>query len=157
MTRIWVVVLSCLLCLAGRGGRGQKQQGAPPAAQPGQDTNSDNGEEPDVPVTATGNKGSVSGTETAWDMLRTAVSESKAQVRQARLDAIIALGTLGDFEQAQKLLRDTAQDSDRYLRFAAVAAMGASKAQIFIPDLKTALKDSAPEVSFAAAVGLWKM
>jgi HEAT repeat protein len=79
------------------------------------------------------------------------------QVRQARIDAITALGTLGDFEQAQKLLRDTAQNSDRYVRFAAVAAMGASKAELFIPDLKAALKDSAPEVSFAAAVGLWKM
>jgi HEAT repeat protein len=90
-------------------------------------------------------------------MLRTALSDSKAQAHQARIDAVTALGTLGDFEQAQKLLRDTAKDTDRYLRFAAVAAMGASKAQIFIPDLKTALKDNAPEVSFAAAVGLWKM
>ncbi len=90
-------------------------------------------------------------------MLRTALSDSKAQARQARIDAVTALGTLSDFEQARKLLRDTAQDPDRYLRFAAVAAMGAGKAKIFIPDLKSALKDSAPEVSFAAAVGLWKM
>lgn len=35
--------------------------------------------------------------------------------------------------------------------------MGATKKEIFIPDLKAALEDSAPEVSFAAAVGLWKM
>jgi HEAT repeat protein len=90
-------------------------------------------------------------------MLRTALSDSKAQAHQARIDAITALGTLGQFAQAQKLLRDTAQDSDRYLRFAAVAAMGAGKDQVFIPDLKAALKDNAPEVSFAAAVGLWKM
>jgi HEAT repeat protein len=139
--------------------RAQTQQAAPPA-QSTADTNTDNSEEPDAPVTqsATAEKGDgESGTNTAWDMLRTALSESKPQVRQARIDAITALGTLSDFEQAQKLLRDTALNSDRYLRFAVVAAMGASKAKIFIPDLKAALKDNAPEVSFAAAVGLWKM
>ncbi len=153
------LLLICCFCLATAVSRAQKQQAAPPA-QSTADTNSDNSEEPDAPVTqsATADKGDVeSGTNTAWEMLRTALSDSKAQARQARIDAVTALGTLSDFEQAQKLLRDTAQDPDRYLRFAAVAAMGASKAQIFIPDLKAALKDSAPEVSFAAAVGLWKM
>jgi HEAT repeat protein len=153
------MVLICFLCLASAMSRAQTQQAAPPA-QSTADTDTYNSEEPDAPVTqsATAEKGDVeSGTTTAWDMLRTAVSESKPQVRQARIDALTALGTLGDFEQAQKLLRDTAQNSDRYVRFAAVAAMGASKAKIFIPDLKAALKDNAPEVSFAAAVGLWKM
>jgi HEAT repeat protein len=153
------VLLICFLCLATAVSRAQTQQAAPPA-QSTADTNSDNSEEPDAPVTqsATADKGDVeSGTNNAWEMLRTALSDSKAQARQARIDAVTALGTLSDFDQAQKLLRDTAQDPDRYLRFAAVAAMGASKSEIFIPDLKTALKDTAPEVSFAAAVGLWKM
>jgi HEAT repeat protein len=158
MIKIWIVMI-CSMCLGGALSRAQTQQAAPPAHQTA-DTNTDNSEEPDAPVeqSATAEKGNVeSGTTAAWDMLRTDVSESKVQVRQARIDAITALGTLSDFEQAQKLLRDTAQNPDRYVRFAAVAAMGASKAQIFIPDLKTALKDNAPEVSFAAAVGLWKM
>jgi HEAT repeat protein len=153
------MLLICCLCLASVVSRAQTQQGSTPAHSTA-DANTDNSEEPDAPVTqsATANKGDIaSGTTTAWDMLRTAVSESKPQVQQARIDAITALGTLSDFEQAQKMLRDTAQNSDRYVRFAAVAAMGASKAQIFVPDLKAALKDSAPEVSFAAAVGLWKM
>jgi HEAT repeat protein len=153
------MVLICFLCLASALSRAQTQQATPPA-QSTADTNTDNSEEPDAPVTqsATAEKGDVeSGTNTAWDMLRTALSDSKAQAHHARIDAITSLGTLSDFEQAQKLLRDTAKDSDRYLRFAAVAAMGASKAEIFIPDLKAALKDDAPEVSFAAAVGLWKM
>jgi HEAT repeat protein len=156
--RIWVI-LSCFLCLAGAVSRAQKEQAAP-TAQSAADTNTDNGEEPDAPVihSEAADKGNVeSGTDTAWEMLNTALSNTKTQARQARLDAVTALGTLSDFAQAQKLLRDAAQDSDRYLRFAAVAAMGASKAQLFIPDLKAALKDSAPEVSFAAAVGLWKM
>jgi HEAT repeat protein len=90
-------------------------------------------------------------------MLKTALSDTKTQARPTRLDAVSALGTLSYFAPAQKLLRDAAKDPDRYLRFAAVASMGASKAEIFIPDLRTALEDSAPEVSFAAAVGLWKM
>lgn len=153
------MVLICFLCVASAVSRAQTQQAAPPA-QSTADTNTDNSEEPDAPVTqsATAEKGDVvSGREAAWDMLRTAVSESKPKVQQARIDAITALGTLSDFEQAQKMLRDTAQNSDRYVRFAAVAAMGASKAEIFIPDMKAALKDDAPEVSFAAAVGLWKM
>ena len=152
-------VLICFLCLASIVGRAQTQKAASPA-QSTADTNTDNSEEPDAPVTpsVSAEKGdAASMTSTAWDMLRTALSDSKAQAHQARIDAITALGTLGQFAQAQKLLRDTAQDSDRYLRFAAVAAMGAGKDQVFIPDLKAALKDSAPEVSFAAAVGLWKM
>jgi HEAT repeat protein len=118
------------------------------------------GEEPDAPVTQAvkTDKGNPEAeTNAAWEMLRTALSDTKTQARPARLDAVSALGTLGDFAPAQKLLRDAAKDPDRYLRFAAVASMGASKAEIFIPDLRTALEDSAPEVSFAAAVGLWKM
>jgi HEAT repeat protein len=90
-------------------------------------------------------------------MLKAALSDSKTQARQARIDAIAAIGTLSALEPAQKLLRDAAQDPDRYLRLGAVAAMGASKAEIFVPALKTALQDTAPEVSFAAAVSLWKM
>jgi HEAT repeat protein len=90
-------------------------------------------------------------------MLKTALSDTKTQARQARIDAVTALGTLSDFEQARTLLRGAAQDSDRYVRLAAVVAMGGSKAETFIPDLKTALADNAPEVSFAAAVSLWKM
>lgn len=154
-------VLICFLCLLGAVSLAQTQQTAPTPQSPA-DTATDNGDEPDVPVaqSAKADKSSPqSVTDTAWDMLKTALSDSdsKTQVRQARIDAVTALGTLSDFEQARKLLRDAAQDPDRYLRFGAIAAMGASKAEIFIPDLKTALQDSAPEVSFAAAVSLWKM
>lgn len=158
MIRIWTVLI-CLLCLANDVTRAQMQQAAP-SSQSTADTNNGDGEEPDAPVlkSSVTDKGNVeSATDTAWEMLNTALADSKTQARPARLDAVTALGTLSDFAQAQKLLRNAAQDSDRYLRFAAVAAMGASKADLFIPDLKAALKDSAPEVSFAAAVGLWKM
>jgi HEAT repeat protein len=156
--RIWMVLI-CFLCLANGVTRAQMQQATPPA-QSAADANNGDGEEPDAPVVKASatEKGNVeSGTDTAWKMLNTALADSKTQARQARLDAVTSLGTLSDFAQAQKSLRNAAQDPDRYLRFAGVAAMGASKADLFIPDLKAALKDSAPEVSFAAAVGLWKM
>jgi hypothetical protein len=158
MKNRWVVLI-CVLLLAGAVGRGQTQQAAPPAQSPADATAVD-GEEPDAPVAQAvkADKNSIeSETNAAWEMLKTALSDSKTQARPARLDAVGALGTLSDFADAQKLLRDAAKDPDRYLRFAAVAAMGASKAELFIPDLRTALEDSAPEVSFAAAVSLWKM
>jgi HEAT repeat protein len=96
-------------------------------------------------------------TTAAWDLLNTAVSATRIEVQQARIDAITALGTLGDFPHAVDLLRTAQKDQDRHIRLAAVAAMGASKKPLFIPDLKRALDDSAAEVSFSAAVGLWKM
>jgi HEAT repeat protein len=149
----WMILVYVLLLAAAA--VAQTRQAATPA-QPAANTSADSGEEPDDPVTQANNTNADPET-TAWDMLKNALSDSSTKARPARLDAANALGTLGDFEQAQKLLRDSAKDTDRYLRLAAVAAMGASKAEIFLPDLRAALNDSAPEVSFAAAVGLWKM
>jgi HEAT repeat protein len=96
-------------------------------------------------------------TTAAWDLLNTAVSATKIQVQQERIDAITALGTLGDLPHAVDLLRAAQKDQDRHIRLAAVVAMSSSKKTVFIPDLKRALDDSAAEVSFSAAVGLWKM
>jgi HEAT repeat protein len=96
-------------------------------------------------------------TNNAWNMLTTALSNRDTKAEVTRIDAIAALGTLGDFPLAQDSLRAAFQDQDRYIRLAAVAAMGSSKKTAFVPDLKRALDDSAPEVSFTAAVGLWKM
>src|SRR3984885_7615279 len=143
-----LAVLICILCLAGGVSLAQTQPASPPA-QSSADKAVDSGDEPDVPVaqSAKADKSSVeSTTNAAWEMLKTALSDSKTQARPVRMDAVTAIGTLGDFEQAQKLLREAAKDSDRYLRFGAVAAMGASQAEIFIPNLKAALADSAPEV-----------
>jgi len=149
----WVILVYVLLLAAAA--VAQTRQAATPD-QPPADTSAESGEEPDVPV-AQANKDGADPETTAWDMLKTALSDSSTKARPARLDAATALGSLSDFEPAQKLLRDAAANTDRYLRLAAVAAMGTSKAEIFIPDLRKALEDSAPEVSFAAAVSLWKM
>ena len=155
------MVLICCSCLISPVSRAQTQQQAAPPAQPAPaDTTTVNGEEPDAPVensAKAANPSVESQTKAAWAMLKSALSDSRTQARQTRIDSITAIGTLSDFEQAQKWLHDGGRDPDRYVRLAAVAAMGASKAEIFVPDLKSALEDSAPEVSFAAAAGLWKM
>lgn len=158
MMKRWLVLI-CFLCIVGPVSLAQTQQSAPPAQAP-VDTTTGNAEEPDAPVPQSAkaaNTSLESGTKSAWEMLEAAFSDSTAKEQQARIDAVSAMGTLSDFDTAQKWLHDAVRDPDRYVRVAAVAAMSASKANIFIPDLKAALEDSAPEVSFAAAAGLWKM
>jgi hypothetical protein len=137
-------------------------QSGPPAsgqASPaGATTDSD--QEPDQPVAKPANSAGASvetQTSAAWNMLSAALSDTQITAQQTRIDAIAVLGTLGDFPVAEGWLRDAQKDQDRYIRLAAVAAMSSSKKAAFVPDLKQALDDSAAEVSFAAAVGLWKM
>lgn len=128
---------------------------APPATTP---SNSD--EEPDVPVAKPADSAATtvqSQTDAAWDMLNTAQANTTPKAEQVRIDAITALGTLGDFPRAVGWLSNAQKDPNRYVRLAAITAMGSSKHSVFIPNLKRALDDEAPEVSFAAAVGLWKM
>lgn len=92
-------------------------------------------------------------TKLAWKMLEAAAAGSKPQ---SRIDALSALGTLGCYPPAEDLLRSGLKDSDRDVRVAAVFALGATQNRALIPALRTALDDSAPEVSFAAAVTLWR-
>jgi hypothetical protein len=158
MMKRWMVLI-CFLCLVGAVSLAQSKDAAPPA-QPPADTTTGSGEEPDAPVaqSAKAAKTSVeSASDTAWNMLNAARSDSSTKAQQTRIEAVTAIGTISDIEPAQKWLRDAGRDPDRYLRLTAVEAMGASKKEMFIPDLKAALEDSAPEVSFAAAVSLWKM
>ena len=123
-------------------------------------SSADSDEEPDVPVAKPDKSTPITveeQTANAWNMLTAALSDTDTKAEVTRIDAINALGTLGDFPLAQDSLHKAQKDQDRYVRLAAVAAMGSSKKKVFIPDLKEALNDSAPEVSFTAAVALWKM
>jgi HEAT repeat protein len=140
--------------LAQSGAPASSGQAAPAAATV------DSDEEPDQPVAKPAKPTGTSveaQTSAAWDMLNAALSDTKIQAQQVRVDAIGSVGTLGDFPRAAGWLRDAQKDQDRNIRLAAVAAMGSSKNAAFVPDLKQALNDSAAEVSFTAAVGLWKM
>jgi HEAT repeat protein len=154
---IALVVFASLLgfaMLAQSGAPASSGQAAPAAAT------ADSDEEPDQPVAKPAKPTGTSveaQTSAAWDMLNAALSDTKIQAQQVRVDAIGSLGTLGDFPRAAGWLRDAQKDQDRNIRLAAVAAMGTSKNAAFVPDLKQALNDSAAEVSFTAAVGLWKM
>jgi HEAT repeat protein len=117
-------------------------------------------EEPDVPVAKPAASAATtvqSQTDAAWDMLNTAQANTSTKAEQVRIDAVVALGTLGDFPRAVGWLADAQKDQDRYVRLAAVTAMASSKNPVFLPKLKQALDDAAPEVCFAAAIGLWKM
>jgi HEAT repeat protein len=154
--KIWIalIILTSLAGVAQSGPPASSAQATPSAAT------ADGDDEPDVPVAKPAEPPGTSveeQTSAAWNMLSAALSDTKTQAQQARIDAITVLGTLGDFPVAQGWLRDAEKDQDRYIRLAAVAAMGSSKKTAFVPDLKHALNDSAAEVSFAAAVGLWKM
>jgi hypothetical protein len=129
-------------------------QATPAAASP------DSDEEPDMPVAKPASSAGAtveSQTNAAWDMLNNALSDKTTKAEPMRIDAIASLGTLGDFPQAVGSLRDAEKDQDRYIRLAAVTAMASSKKATFLQDLKQALNDNAAEVSFSAAVGLWKM
>jgi hypothetical protein len=159
--KMWItlLVLAGLLSMAGlvqgrQTATSTHTQATPAAAS------SDSDEEPDMPVAkpASSADSSVEAkTNAAWDMLNNALSDKKTQAELPRIDAISSLGTLRDFPQAVGSLRDAEKDQDRYIRLAAVTAMASSKKTTFLPDLKQALNDSAAEVSFSAAVGLWKM
>jgi hypothetical protein len=154
--KIWIalIILASLAGVAQSGPPASSAQATPSAAT------ADGDDEPDVPVAKPAEPAGASveeQTTAAWNMLSAALSDTKTQAQQARIDAITALATLWDFPVAQGWLRDAEKDQDRYIRLAAVAAMGSSKKTVFVPDLKHALNDSAAEVSFAAAVGLWKM
>jgi HEAT repeat protein len=157
--KIWMVlvVFANFLSLTSVAQSGQPASSAQsaPAATP-----TDSDEEPDVPVTKPAKSAGASvedQTSAAWEMLNTAFSDTRTKAEQVRIDGIAALGTLGDFPRAVGWLREAQKDQDRYIRLAAVSAMGSSKKTVFVPDLKQALDDNAPEVDFAAAIALWKM
>jgi HEAT repeat protein len=154
--KTWVALVIFAVVLAPAG----LTQNAAPASTGQASPAADSDEEPDQPVAKPAHPAAISvetQTNTAWDMLNTALSNTKPQAEPVRIDAINALGTLGDFPRATAWLRDAQKDQDRYIRLAAVAAMGSSKKAELIPELKQALNDNAAEVSFTAAVGLWKM
>ena len=112
----------------------------------------DNEEESDQPATAKVDTANVSAT--AWEMLETALKDTKPQ---SRIDALNALGTITGSSHAEKMLQGSLQDKDVDVRLAAIAAVGTMNDQNMIPVLRQALDDPAPEVDFAAAVSLWKM
>ena len=90
----------------------------------------------------------------AWKLLTDAVTSDKVRLRS---DAVTGLAVMEDDRRSIRLIEDRLEDKDDTIRLLAVNALGGIPARSAIPELRTALDDSAPQVRFAAAQALWKM
>jgi HEAT repeat protein len=88
------------------------------------------------------------------DLLQHALSASNPDTRKT---AVVALSLAAEnaalFDQLQSMLHD----KDVEVRLAVIAGLQEPKTKPAIGALHTALKDAAPEVSFAAAKALWSL
>jgi HEAT repeat protein len=91
---------------------------------------------------------------TAWQMLQ---STSQASKPREHVSLLVALGTLGGYKQAEEMITSAMKDPDIDIRLAAVASAGTTEDHAFIPALRIAMEDQAPEVVVTAAASLWKM
>jgi len=90
----------------------------------------------------------------AWHVLDTNSTDGKTA---EKIDAIVALGTIGRVPAAVAMAERGLQDKDSDVRLAAVSTLGQMKSRSSVPKLRRALQDREPEVSFAAAQALWNM
>ena len=91
---------------------------------------------------------------TSWNILKDGYHE---KFIDARRDALIAVGSIGETPDVVKLLTDFLHDENLEMRQTAAAVMGQMKCRSCIPVLRAALADESGEVSFAAAKALWDM
>ena len=91
----------------------------------------------------------------AWSMLTDAAKPG--QSAHDRVQAMAALGTMGNDERAARLIEEgfTAHDYD--VRVAAVLAAGLTKNPKLIEPLQRVLDDDNSQVAYTAAITLWKM
>jgi len=90
----------------------------------------------------------------AWKVLHAGVAEPKLA---KRMETILALGTIGASDEARRMVESRLADSAPQMRQAAAMTLGKMKSQKSAPALRLAMKDKAPEVSFAAALALWEL
>jgi HEAT repeat protein len=91
---------------------------------------------------------------TAWDVLKTGLSDKNPDKRR---QAVTAIGSIGLDSDGLQLIEGALRDTDPLVRQTAAAELGQLKARQAIPSLKTAMDDAAGEVAFAAAKALWDM
>lgn len=91
----------------------------------------------------------------AWSMLTDAAKPG--QSAHDRVQAMAALGTMGNDERAARLIEEGMTGKDSDVRIAAILAAGNSKNPRLIPALSRVLDDDNPEVAYTAAITLWKM
>jgi HEAT repeat protein len=90
----------------------------------------------------------------AWKLLKQGAASEKARDRS---DAISALAVLDESRTGISLIAAGLKDKETNIRVLAATSLAEMKARSAIPQLKDALDDDSPEVSFAAAQALWKM
>jgi hypothetical protein len=91
----------------------------------------------------------------AWTMLSNALGDAKHP--QTRIQALAALGLLGNNPRSLKMIEDAMADHDVDVRTAAVLAAGQTKAAAIFPSMRKLLDDKEPQVAFSSALTLWKM
>lgn len=91
----------------------------------------------------------------AWSMLSDAAKPG--QSAHDRVQAMAALGTMGNDERAARLIEEGFSAKDYDVRTAAVLAAGLTKNPKLIEPLQRVLDDDNPQVALAAATTLWKM
>ncbi|MCC7015980.1 MAG: HEAT repeat domain-containing protein, partial [Rhodospirillales bacterium] len=89
----------------------------------------------------------------AWNVLNEGLNGSAAR----RVQALSALGLLGQDEQAAHLARQAMRTKDPEVRQSAIAALGEMQCRDAIPQLKLALDDGNEQVGLAAAKALANM
>ncbi|HEX5282817.1 MAG TPA: HEAT repeat domain-containing protein [Bryocella sp.] len=91
----------------------------------------------------------------AWSLLTDAAGPGRPA--HDRVQAMAALGTMGNDERAARLIEEgfTAKDYD--VRVAAVLAAGLTKNPKLLPQLERVLDDDNSLVAYTAAITLWKM
>lgn len=93
--------------------------------------------------------------EEAWSMLTDAVGDTKHA--DLRIQALAALGTLGENQRSEKIIATAMKDPDVDVRTAAVLAAGQTKSRNLTTNIRALLDDKDPQVAFVAATTLWKM
>jgi len=91
---------------------------------------------------------------TAWEVLKTGLSDKNPDKRR---QAVTAIGSIGLETEVVQLVEGALRDPDSLVRQTAAAELGQMKAREAIPSLKTAMDDAAGEVALAAAKALWDM
>ena len=90
----------------------------------------------------------------AWKLLEDA--EADAKKPQTRILGLAALSMLRG-PRAEKMITDAMKDPDVDVRSAAAVAAGQTKDRNLTTPLRNLLDDKEPQVSFTAAMTLWKM
>jgi HEAT repeat protein len=91
----------------------------------------------------------------AWTTLSNALEDSKHP--DVRIQALAALGTLGNTARAENLITSKMKDPDYVVRTASILAAGQTKDRNLTTPIRNMLNDDEPQVAFTAATTLWKM